>query len=676
MLTSRSIRILKFLLNQDEKITLKDVAENFEVSERTIRYEIEKINEELKEREKIEVLLNKGECWLKNKDGVLDILKENNTYIPSAKERELFILLKICLVREIKQSIISEALDISKSTVKAHLRDIRKILEIYNLTLEILPRKGLVIVGSEEQIRQCTLKAVTLCKKEKSKFLDNIIQEYLGEINQEGIKLFINYCQKLMEKIISDEAYEIILKYITLVIYFNQNNRRIVNIKNSNFLENTKEYEAVIKSKALLEGFYEIEFSKEEYLKITDYFLGSHTYNITYSYYENWVEIEVIVKNFIEKVNKELEVNITNDETLILGLINHIKPTIYRIKNGIELENSIYEEVAESYPNLFSIVKKGVEELENFINIKFTNDEIAFLTIHFKAAVDRNIKIKKEKLKILIVCGSGYGSSKLLAQQIRELYRVEILDTIPRYLLEKVERRKDIDLILTTVSLDDFTTSKDIIRVNPILSKDDIQTLDNYPIPKDNKKILFSQLIEVLKKNSNIIVTDKLLDSLKNFLDTKLIDDICQKKNTISDLLPENRIILKGKATNWEEAIKEAGNLLLEDDCIEEDYIEEMIKIVKEFGSYILFVPQVIFPHAKAKSKVKKTGFSLVVYKEGIEFLDNNKINIVICFCSKNGREHLDSLVDIVENFEENSLLKNIKKSKTTKEILKYITQK
>lgn len=676
MFTSRSTRFLKFLLTQDNKVMLKDIAEIFKVSERTIRYEIEKINEELKEKKKIEILLNKGECWLENKEGVIEILKEDNTYIPSAKERELFILLNICLMREIKQSIISETLDISKSTVKSHLRDIRKILEIYNLTLEILPRKGLVIVGSEEQVRQCTLKAITLCKKEKSKFLDNIIQEYFGEINQEGIKLFINYCQKLMEKIISDEAYEIILKYITLVIYFNQNNRKIMNIKNSNFLESTKEYEAVINSKALLEGFYETEFSKEEYLKITDYFLGSHTYNITYSYYENWVEIEVIVKNFIEKVNKELEVNITDDETLILGLINHIKPTIYRIKNGIELENSIYEEVAESYPNLFSIVKKGVEELENFINVKFTNDEIAFLTIHFKAAVDRNIKMKKEKLKILIVCGSGYGSSKLLAQQIRELYRVEIVDTIPRYLLEKVERRKDIDLILTTVTLDDFKTSRDIIRVNPILSKDDIQALDNYPIPRDNKKILFSQLIEVLENNSNIIVTDKLLDSLKDFLDTKLIDDICQKKNTISDLLPENRVILKGKATNWEEAIKEAGNLLLEDNCIEKDYIDEMIKIVKEFGSYILFVPQVIFPHAKAKSKVKKTGFSLVVYEEGIEFLDNNKINVVVCFCSKDGREHLDSLVDIVENFEENNLLKNIKKSKTYKEILKYITQK
>lgn len=56
MLSSRSIRILKFILNQNEKITLKDVAENFEISERTIRYEIEKINEELREKKEIEIL--------------------------------------------------------------------------------------------------------------------------------------------------------------------------------------------------------------------------------------------------------------------------------------------------------------------------------------------------------------------------------------------------------------------------------------------------------------------------------------------------------------------------------------------------------------------------------------------------------------------------------------------
>lgn len=673
MLTSKSIELLKFLLGKKGKVLLKEAAEHFNLSERSIRYEIEKIREET-EFENFEVILNKGECWIENYDFLENFLKNNSGYVPSPKERELYILLKICFEREINQTIISEELEISKSTIKTHLRDIRKILEMYNLELELLPKKGLIIKGEEEQLRQCTLKAVYLSKKQKSKFLDDIIFAYLKSIDKEGLKLFINYCQKLMNKIISDEAYGIILRYLTIVIYFTKRGYVINSIKNENFLKGTKEYESVQKSKALLEGYYEIEFSEAEYLKITDYFLGSHTYNISYSYYENWVEIEIIVRNFIEKVNKELDVDISNDETLILGLVNHIKPTIYRIKNGIELENTIYEEVAESYPKLFSLVKSSVGELEKFINNKFTNDEIAFITIHFKAAIDRNVKKKREKIKVLIVCGSGYGSSRLLAQQIKDIYRVEIIDTIPRYLLEKVNKRTDIDVILTTVPIENFKTDRQIIKVSPLLTKEDLLKLDNYPIPRDSKKILFSELIDVIEKNTGEKVSDKLKIGLKNFLDTRLIDDIFHKKITIFDLLSEQRIKIKGKAKNWKEAITEAGKLLLKDECIEVDYIEDMIRVVEEFGSYIMLVPNVIFPHAKARSKVKKTAFSIVMYDEKIDFIDGQKIDMVISFCSKDEREHLDGLINIIDKIEENSLKEKLIGIKNPKEVIKYFT--
>lgn len=673
MLTSKSIELLKFLLGKKGKVLLKEAAEHFNLSERSIRYEIEKIREET-EFENFEVILNKGECWIENYDFLENFLKNNSGYVPSPKERELYILLKICFEREINQTIISEELEISKSTIKTHLRDIRKILEMYNLELELLPKKGLIIKGEEEQLRQCTLKAVYLSKKQKSKFLDDIIFAYLKSIDKEGLKLFINYCQKLMNKIISDEAYGIILRYLTIVIYFTKRGYVINSIKNENFLKGTKEYESVQKSKALLEGYYEIEFSEAEYLKITDYFLGSHTYNISYSYYENWVEIEIIVRNFIEKVNKELDVDISNDETLILGLVNHIKPTIYRIKNGIELENTIYEEVAESYPKLFSLVKSSVGELEKFINNKFTNDEIAFITIHFKAAIDRNVKKKREKIKVLIVCGSGYGSSRLLAQQIKDIYRVEIIDTIPRYLLEKVNKRTDIDVILTTVPIENFKTDRQIIKVSPLLTKEDLLKLDNYPIPRDSRKILFSELIDVIEKNTGEKVSDKLKIGLKNFLDTRLIDDIFHKKITIFDLLSEQRIKIKGKAKNWKEAITEAGELLLKDECIEVDYIEDMIRVVEEFGSYIMLVPNVIFPHAKARSKVKKTAFSIVMYDEKIDFIDGQKIDMVISFCSKDEREHLDGLINIIDKIEENSLKEKLIGIKNPKEVIKYFT--
>ena len=98
----------------------------------------------------------------------------------------------------------------------------------------------------------------------------------------------------------------------------------------------------------------------------------------------------------------------------------------------------------------------------------------------------------------------------------------------------------------------------------------------------------------------------------------------------------------------------------------------DMIKVVEEFGSYIMLVPNVIFPHAKARSKVKKTGFSIVMYDEKIDFIDGQKIDMVISFCSKDEREHLDGLISIIDKIEENSLKEKIMRSRNGREVIKY----
>lgn len=664
MLSSRSIQVLNFLLEKKEAISLKELSEHFSISERSIRYEIEKNNM---------LELTKGLCHVKNYLELKKFLETVRSYIPSNEEREAYITLKICFERYINQNDISKELDLSKSTIKIHLRKIRKDLEDYNLALELYPKKGLKLIGEEEQIRNFALKNLITLNKLESKFLNNLVDYYMGEIDKKGIKIFINYCQKLMKIIISDEAYFIISKYLKLLIYFNEKDLKIEKIKNMNFLKNTFEFQCVEKSKALLEGYYETEFNKEEYLKITDYFLGSHTYNINYSYYENWVEIEVTVKRLIEVVNKKLDVDISKDKTLLVELINHIKPTIYRIKNKIVLENSIYEEVIKSYPSLFNIIKGSVENLEKFIDEKFTDEEIAFLTIHFKAAIDRNEKKKREKLKVLLVCASGYGSSKLLAQQLKDRYRVNIVDTIPRYLFEKKIKEENVDLVLTTVLIDDYTGNKKIIKVNPILTEEDLEKLDKFPVQKDNKKILFSELIEVLEENSNIKISEKLLVSLKEFLDNKLVDDVLQKKFTLLDFMNEKMIKVSKNAKNWKEAVREAGEILLYSNCIKKEYIEDMIEVVEKYKGYIMLVPGVIFPHAKGKNNVFKTGFSFVKYDEEIEFLDGKKIKYVIAFCSRDKREHIEILNKIVTEFEENNLFEKIKDAKNSKEIFKFL---
>lgn len=402
MLSSRSLSILNKIVEEEGSIDIKSLASTIDISERSIRYDLEKIGDYLKENS-LGPLKREfgGRILLEGWEGVEAYLKEIyiNRFL-GPQERVDYLLIRALFERVISLKKISEEVDVSRTTIKGDLKVVKELLKEEKVGLRTLPKVGLELTGSEEGIRRLQLRILIKHFKEltnymemggpvKENFLLDVLKGYFSEIEVVHIKTFINYTQKLMGKIISDEAYTIITAYVMVILFGVKKGRSISQVKNENFLRNTSEYQSLLKGIGILEANFDLDIQEVEILKITDYFLGSHTYNFDHSYYKNWVEVEVMVKNLIERFNSRVDVDISMDETLLDGLINHIKPTIYRIKNNIQLQNSICDEVTESYPILFDITREVIEELEGFIDCKFTDDEVAFLTIHFKAAMDR-----------------------------------------------------------------------------------------------------------------------------------------------------------------------------------------------------------------------------------------------------------------------------------------------
>lgn len=668
MIGGKSIFLLQNIIENDGKKSLKDLVNELGISERTVRYEIEKIEEYLNDSYKLKnmsnIELTKGTIKITDIEIAKKILKENyNIKLLSSEEREIYILLQILFKRFINQGRLAEKLDISRNTLKLYLKNIKSLLKNYNLELGISPKKGLVLIGEEENIRLCALNFWGIFKNSKNYLFKEIVEKEIC-IDERGIISFINYCQKLMNRIVSDEAFEIIKKYLKITIFMAKNGNSMNKIKNENFLEQTEEYKAVKKACALLESNYDIELSKIEYLKITDFFLGSHTYNHKYSYYENWVEMEVLIKKLIQNFDKRIDVEISNDDILLDGLLNHLKPTIYRIQNGIQLENSIYLEVIESYPNLFKITKEVMNELENYIEKDFSDDEIAFITIHFKASMDRNRVVIKNKKKVLLVCGMGYGTSKLLAQQLKELFAIEIIDIIPKHILATSLKRDDIDIIITTVDLELADVLIPIIKVKPILSTENINLLKKNGFEKRNKKYLLSEFISEIEKNCIINNREKMIESLKSILNSNLIDDISPKKITIFDMLDKKNISLGEIAKDWEEGVRKAGNLLLRNNCVEETYVEDMVQCIKNYGSYMVLGENIAFPHAKNDNNVKRTAFSVITLKNSVLFPGDIPVKTIIAFSSKDNKEHLDGFLEIIGEVEKSdfSIEKFVKK--------------
>lgn len=678
MLNIRNIKLLEYLLKNNGVSSIKELADFLGLGERTIRYDLEKINDYLSGEKLPEIIkeskgklkledMKKIEIFFKKKDGELELIPEN---------RVEYLLIKILFKNHIILTTLMEEMGVSRTTIKNDLKSVKEMLTNYKLKLDLKGNRGLILAGEEEDIRKLQLRVLSEYKKKFSsgkEKIKKILGEYLGEIDKNGIKTFIFYIQKQMEKIISDEAYGVIETYILIAINRIRDNHRLERIPNVKFLEETSEFQVIHKAGSILEANYDLELDLVEILKITDYILGSHTYNFTYSYYENWVEVEIMVKNLIDKFNEKIDVDISSDTKLLEGLINHIKPTIYRIKTGIELQNSIYEEVLDSYPILYNITSEIIEELEGFVGEKFKPDETAFLVIHFKAAIDRNRYRKKDIKNILLVCGLGYGSSKLLAQQIKDIYSINIVDIIPYHMLERYKKNNEIDMIITTLEESVFDAEVPITRVKPILSRQDIHNLDKYALPKYRKKVLLSSLLNLVNSTAEVENEKRLIEGLKEIFEDRLIDDLSKEKLDITDLLKVKNISLNQNAATWEDAIERSGKLLLKNGYIKESYITSMIDVVKEYGSYIIISEGVALPHARCEDNVVDTGMSLMTLREPVIFPGGKKVELLISISSADNKEHLDSLVDLMNLLTDYDFKEKIKKMNTSNEVLKFI---
>ena len=126
MLKKQHFELLKLIENEKK---LSKIAELLNLTERSVRYKIDEINEEIGSK-KIEI--KKREFFSSLNKGDMDKLFENiesTNYIYSQKEREELIILYTLMKKDkflLKE--VAEKLGTSKSTIRNDLKNLKKIL--------------------------------------------------------------------------------------------------------------------------------------------------------------------------------------------------------------------------------------------------------------------------------------------------------------------------------------------------------------------------------------------------------------------------------------------------------------------------------------------------------------------------------------------------------------------
>lgn len=80
---------------------------------------------------------------------------------------------------------------------------------------------------------------------------------------------------------------------------------------------------------------------------------------------------------------------------------------------------------------------------------------------------------------------------------------------------------------------------------------------------------------------------------------------------------------------DWEEAIRQVGKPLIEDDCITTNYVESMIQNIHRNGPYVVVMPGVALPHSRSEDGANATCLSFLKLKQPVMFPQEKKIHLI-----------------------------------------------
>lgn len=680
ILNERHIKILD-ILNGYKETDVKFLSEKLYTIPKTIRYDIKNLNYYLK-KYKLPIIEDNKYLRFQKGFNLESFLKnmEVKDYKFSERERTEFIVIRILFNTQEKLTTekLAFELGVSELTIKKDLKILREEIKDRELALQFDKKKGFLVTGDEEKIRQKQLKYYvdynigysrnnTEAIPDFLKFeIKKILTDYRKNIDTEDLYKYVENLSGSLDRIVSNEAHEVLVLYIMILVKRLQagshtEEKPVLN----EYLLMTKEYEVISNSINELESKYKISIHKNEVLKIVDYLLGSHTYNFDYSFYENWVETEILVRKIINEVDKYTEVEITKDELLYEGLLNHIKPTIYRIKNNIFFPGLVLEEIINTEKELLEIVGKSLADLENYIGYKISNIETALFTVHFKLAIERAKEKQVKIYRILLVCSTGYATSNLLSQQLSAEYNIEIADLIPYYKVFDYDL-SDIDLIISTIDIEKGIIKKNIniIKVGVVLSDSDRENLRNTGVNKRMSRIKLTEILEILNSSENFQNMDNLGDSLINRFGGKILDDREEDKTAVkerlSSFLTLGNIMVSEKKADWIETVNTAGGILLKNGYINEGYIKNIIENINKNGVYMVLKNEFILLHAEKQNNVFKTGIAFLRKKFPVEFPGKYMVRNILAISCHSKEELSGSFEDILKLSENTGFLEEL----------------
>lgn len=657
---------LMLLLENENPQSIQLIQDQLDISRRTVYYIVNKINDVFYDL-RMEPINNKrgqGYYLTSNQKKVVDsILHSDGTLQNLSPDERVHYL--ICWMMYPKANIhienIMELFDISRNSVFNDLKDLKSEIEKYDVSLYFDIKNGYMINGQVFSKRALLLYYLKILLKKihyKSiEFLDvSEVETFYSRLQQISLKMHNEY-----------DDYNLLAIACLLNIVHYVDEKFDFSILELRDLEKTEELHMIDK--------YFQDLNVHERLYLTIHLLGSKAGSvIRLDDSQRDIQLFELALHLVDLFERQTSCDISEKNELVNSLYMHFKLSMYYYQLSIQISNTLLEDVKENYGNLYQMIKNLCESMDDEFPFILTDSEISYITMHFGGHLKQVQGKFYALIRVLIVCPSGISTSTLLKREVEDLYAN--VTVIAATAAENIAQYKEnIDFIVSTIDLD---TDIPWIKVNAILTKDDKSkiasmmslNMQTYKLNKDN----FSGLFSIIQKYVDPTQMKNLKrDVYDYFREGNLIVDVVEEKQLrLKDIMYRDHLIRIDKDIMWDEAIRLASVPLLKTNIITENYINEMIGLVQDYGPYIVIKNRIAIAHAKTEAGANALGTTLLINKKNIQFEDDLNIHYLFVISSSNPKEHLQILKDISmlasDDIDLNALL-----DKNVDEIMEFI---
>lgn len=507
-ITPRMRQILTVLLEEEQPVSVKRLAEQIGMSRRTVQRELESVRSALKGYE-IQFVSKTGvgihlEGDKTEKERLLLEISESDPYdAGNREERRKRLILEILKEKGLRKLFYySSQFGVSEATISSDLEAVESWLVRYGLRIQKKPGSGILIEGSEEDYRKAirafisenidtkVLREAYEGETDVPDRRDALKKSEIGQLLNDEIVRRVIDCIAGMDNscilTLTENSYVGLVIHISIAV-----NRilkdEVIEPKSSaqteygNLTEADEDYLLAKQIVHELEEEFEIEIPDVEISYICLHIKGAKHEKIQWDDRRKIPsdnrELRQMVNQMIDLFDPDKAYHLKQDEEFIQGLLAHLQPTLIRLVHGMQIRNPVLDEIKINYRDIYERCVRVASVLEEAVGKLVPEEEIGFLAVHFGAAAVRlegrgeNIR----KVSVGVVCSSGIGISRLMTSKLEKAFKDRMTLTaygksdITAFVAGKT------DFFVSSIPLEQ--TDVPVIYVNPLLSDADMDEI-------------------------------------------------------------------------------------------------------------------------------------------------------------------------------------------------------